>query len=74
MVPVSSFRLLLRTNPPPIAGGPGFDGALEITFSNGTQRVINFTSPAEFTAAAALLQVPGQLFFVENGAELIKQG
>jgi hypothetical protein len=74
MIPVSVFQLILRTNPPQVVGGE-FDAALQLTLLNvAAPIVLPIRSPAELAAIAALLQLPGKLFFVQAGAELIKQG
>jgi len=73
MFPVTSFQLILRTNPPQQVGGE-FDAALELTLLNVASPItLPIRSPAELAAIAALLQLPGKLFFVQAGAELIKQ-
>jgi len=74
MFPVSTFQLILRTNPPQVVGGE-FDAALQLTLLGANPPLITLPikSPAELAAIAALLQIPGKLFFVSAGAELIKQ-
>ncbi len=74
MIPVTSFQLILRTNPPQQQVG-GIDAALQISLANVNNPVLIPIRSAESLAAiAALIQVPGKLFFVAAGAELIKQG
>jgi hypothetical protein len=73
-VPVIAFELILRTNPPQVVGGE-FDAALELNLLNVANPILlPVRSSAELAAIAALLQLPGKLFFVEQGGELIKQG
>jgi hypothetical protein len=74
VIPVTSFQLILRTNPPQQQVG-GIDAALQISLANVNNPVLIPIRSAESLAAiAALIQVPGKLFFVAAGAELIKQG
>ncbi len=74
MIPVTTFQLILRTNPPQQMVG-GIDAGLQITLANVANPVLIPIHSAESLAAvAALIQVPGKLFFVAAGAELIKQG
>jgi hypothetical protein len=73
MNPVAKYELFLHSI------GLQFEATLQLTFQNNARIDYPIASAADFTAIAALLQVPGQLFFLpatqlQPKAQLVKAG